>query len=174
MTQSETRKIGPVVSAAHLASGAMPAISEIEYALTLTTNALQRWTVRGTSASGYPGLTPIDIQVLHSVHHRGRAKSLADLCLVLNIEDTHLVNYAMKKLEGLGLIKTGKRGKEKIAEVTDQGIEACEKYHAIREALLIESIKALGLDMAEVSKAATLLRTLSGQYDQAARSAASL
>jgi predicted MarR family transcription regulator len=174
MSDKEKRQIGPVVSAAHLASGAMPAISEVEYALTLTTNAFQRWTVRCTAASGYPGLAAVDVQVLHSVHHRGREKSLADLCLVLNIEDTHLVNYALKKLEAMGLVFTGKRGKEKTAGITEKGIAACEKYHTIREALLIEGIKALGLDMKEISRAATLLRALSGQYDQAARSAASL
>jgi predicted MarR family transcription regulator len=93
---------------------------------------------------------------------------------MLHIEDTHLVNYALKKLEALGLLKTGKRGKEKTVEITGKGAGACEKYHEIREALLIESIKTLGLDQNEISYAAQLLRTLSGQYDQAARSAASL
>lgn len=171
---SDTGDIGPVVSAAHLARGAMPALSEMEFALTVANNAFQRWIVRGTVASGQPGLAAIDIQVLHSVQHRGRGKSLADLCLVLNVEDTHLVNYAIKKLAGLGLVATGKRGKEKIISITDKGIAACERYHEIREALLVESIKALGLDAAEISRAATLLRALSGHYDQAARSAASL
>lgn len=166
--------IGPVVSAAHLASGANPALSELEYAMTLTSNAMQRWMVLGTTASGYPGLTPMDVQVLHSVHHRQRTKTLSELCLMLHIEDTHLVNYAIKKLEALDLLKTGKRGKEKTVEITEQGAKACEQYHNIREALLIEGIKTLGLDQKEISAVAQLLRTLSGQYDQAARSAASL
>jgi len=174
MSKHPDQSIGPVVSAAHLASGALPTISEAEYAIFLTANGLQRWLVRCMAAAGVPGLTAMDVQVLHSVHHRGRAKSLADLCLVLNIEDTHLVNYSLKKLAAMEMIKTGKRGKEKIVHITDQGIDACEKYRAVREGLLIEGIKALGLDMKEVSKAATLLRALSGQYDQASRSAASL
>ena len=29
-------------------------------------------------------------------------KRLADICFITNIEDTHLVNYALKKLQGLG------------------------------------------------------------------------
>lgn len=169
-----TKSIGPVVSAAHLASGAMPALSELEYAMTLTSNAMQRWMVLGTSASGYPGMNAMDVQVLHSVQHRQRAKTLSELCLMLHIEDTHLVNYALKKLEVLGLVKTGKRGKEKSAAITARGAKACNLYHDIREALLIESIKTLGLDQKDISSVAQLLRTLSGQYDQAARSAASL
>ena len=48
--------IGPVVSAAHLADGAIPALSEVEFALTVLSNAFQRWMVRCMSASGVPGL----------------------------------------------------------------------------------------------------------------------
>ena len=166
--------IGPVVSSEHLASGAMPALSEIEFALNITNNAYQRWMVRAAAASGFAGLAPNDILVLHSVNHRGREKTLADLCLVLNIEDTHLVNYSIKKLTALGLVETGKRGKEKIAMITDDGKVACERYREIREALLVESVKSLGLDENQISHMATVLRSLSGQYEQASRSAASL
>jgi predicted MarR family transcription regulator len=166
--------IGPVVSAQHLASGAMPALSEIEFALNITNNAYQRWMVRAAAASGFAGLAPNDILVLHSINHRGREKTLADLCLVLNIEDTHLVNYSIKKLASIGLIKTGKRGKEKTAMITDNGKAACERYREIREALLVESVKSLGLDESQISHIATVLRSLSGQYEQASRSAASL
>ncbi len=166
--------IGPVVSASHLASGAMPAMSEMEFALTVVNNAFSRWMVRCTQATGYPGLAPVDILILHSVNHREREKTLSDICLVLNIEDTHVVTYAVKKLVGLKLVKSGKRGKEKTVTITVEGAAACEKYRDIREALLISSIKAMGLDEEEVSRVAGMLRALSGQYDQAARGAASL
>ncbi|MFZ1813875.1 MAG: winged helix DNA-binding protein [Rhizobiaceae bacterium] len=169
-----TKDFGPVVSASHLASGAMPALSEMEYALNVTVNAWHRWMVRAAAASGTPGMTAMDVLVLHQVNHRGREKTLADLCLVMNIEDTHLVNYAIKKLSAQGLVKTGRRGKEKTVAITSAGMAACETYHELREALLIGSIKSLGLDEAEISRLAALLRALSGQYDQAARSAASL
>lgn len=166
--------VGPVVLASHLAEGQLPALSEMEYVLTVTTNAFQRWMVRCMNAAGYPGLTAMDVLVLHSVHHRQREKTLSDLCMVLNVEDTHLVNYALKKLEGLGLVETGRRGKEKVASATASGAEACERYHRIREDLLVGSIVGLGTDEGEIVKAARLLRAMSGQYDQASRSATSL
>ena len=166
--------VGPIVSAALLASGAMPAVSELEFALNAATNAWHRWMVRCASAAGTTGMTATDVLVLHHVHHRGREKTLADLCLLTSIEDTHLVNYSIKKLAGMGLVETGRRGKEKTVAVTSEGEEACRRYHQIREALLIESLKTIGLDEGEVSRLANLLRSLSGQYDQAARAAASL
>jgi predicted MarR family transcription regulator len=94
--------------------------------------------------------------------------------MMFNVEDTHVVAYAMKKLEGMKLISTGRRGKEKTVKVTKAGAEACRRYREVREALLSSSVKSLGFDEADMSRLAALMRSLSGQYDQAARAAASL
>lgn len=172
--QPQNSAIGPIVSSSHLAHGPMPALSEMEYALTVAGNAFSRWMVRCMSASGLSGLTPLEVQILHSVNHRDREKTLGDLCMMLNIEDTHLVSYAIKKLSGLALVDTGKRGKEKTVRISDKGAEACARYKEVREALLISSIQSMGLEEGDVSQIAAMLRALSGQYDQAARGAASL
>jgi len=166
--------LGPVVSAAHLADGQVPALSEVEFALTVLHNAFQRWTVRCMAAAGVPGLAPVDILVLHASNHRDREKTLADICMMFNIEDTHIVAYALKKLEGMKLISTGRRGKEKTVKVTKAGAEACRRYREVREGLLAPSVKGLSFDEEDMSHVAALMRSLSGQYDQAARAAASL
>lgn len=166
--------IGPVVSAAHLATGGLPALSEVEFAVTMMVNAYHRWMVRCMTAAGVEGLGPLDVLVLHSVNHRGRPKTLADICLVLNIEDTHTVTYALRKLEKAELIATGRRGKEKTAEITPKGADACMEYRRIREALLVGPVKTLGLDEKELSRLAAVLRSVSGHYDQAARAAAAM
>ena len=166
--------LGPIVSAAHLADGQVPALSEVEFALTVLHNAFQRWIVRCMSASGVPGLAAIDVLVLHAANHRGRDKTLADICMMFNVEDTHIVAYALKKLEGLKLISTGRRGKEKTVAVTHAGAEACRRYREVREGLLSASVKGLSFDEEDMSRVAALMRALSGQYDQAARAAASL
>jgi predicted MarR family transcription regulator len=169
-----TTSVGPVVSASHLADGQIPALSEVEFALTVLSNAFQRWTVRCMSASGAPGLAAIDVLVLHAANHRDREKTLADICMMFNVEDTHVVAYAMKKLEGMKLISTGRRGKEKTVKVTKAGAEACRRYREVREALLSSSVKSLAFDEESMSRVASLMRALSGQYDQAARAATSL
>ncbi len=166
--------VGPIVAAAHLADGGMPALSEMEFALTVLGNAFQRWMVRCMGAAGLQGLAPLDVLILHATNHRAREKTLADICMMYNIEDTHVVAYALKKLEGLGLIETGRRGKEKTVKVTQEGADACRRYREVREALLVSSVKGLKFDEADVSGIAALMRALSGQYDQAARGAASL
>lgn len=166
--------IGPIVSSGHLASGALPALSEVEFGMIMLSHAFNRWMVRGMAAAGVPDLSALDVLVLHNINHRDKGKTLADICLVLNIEDTHTVSYALKKLERLKLIESGKRGKEKLVLITTSGREACARYAAIREELLVQSVLSTEVSGESLSKVAARIRALSGHYDQAARAAASL
>ncbi|MGT2516055.1 winged helix DNA-binding protein [Sphingomonas panni] len=160
-----------IVSSAHLADGAAPALSELEFSLTLAASAYQRWIARCAAAAGL-ALSPLEVLILHTV--RDRAKRIADITLVLDIEDTHLVTYAIRKLERAGLIATHRAGKEKLVAATDAGRDFCAQYRDIRERVLAAAIVVDGPDGAHLSEAADLLRRLSGQYNQAARAAATL
>lgn len=166
--------LGPIVSSAHLAAGDLPALSEFEFGMIMVSHAFHRWTVRCATAAGAPGLSALENMILHTVYHRARPKRLADIALVLNVEDMHLVTYAVKKLEKAGLVKGERIGKEKAVSVTRKGADAVMRYHEIREALLVQGVKAFGTDPAVLSRIAAEMRALSGLYDQAARAAASL
>jgi predicted MarR family transcription regulator len=167
-------KIGPIVSSGHLASGAMPALSELEFGLIMLGHAFDRWMVRCMTAAGIPNLSGLDVLVLHTIGHRQRAKRVADICLVLNIEDTHLVTYSLKKLEAQKLIASARRGSEKTVSLTAKGEQVIQRYREVREALLVRPVKSAGADEARMSEIAAMMRALSGHYDQAARAAASL
>ncbi|MEM7320761.1 MAG: winged helix DNA-binding protein, partial [Pseudomonadota bacterium] len=162
----------PVVSSAHLASGTYPEVSEFEFGLIVAGHAFARWTMRAMTATGYPELSSLDVLVLHTVRHRDRPKTLADICLVLNVEDTHTVNYAIKKLTKAGLVRAGRQGKEKTVEATQDGLDACARYKEIRESLLLKAMQEIGIEPDQFGKLSALLRLMSGQYDQAARAAA--
>lgn len=173
--KSKARDGRKIVSSAHLADSGAPALSEFEYGLFISDNAFERWIVRCMAGAGYPDFSPLEVMVVHTVNHRARDKRLADICFVLNIEDTHLVNYALKKLLKAGLIEAEKRGKETAWRTTKQGAEACARYREVRELCLVETVKALGnFDEDEIATVARFLRALSGLYDQAARAATSL
>lgn len=164
----------PIVSSAHLVSEKSAELSEYEYGLITASNTFNRWIVRCAAAAGLGDLGPLDILVLHSINHRNRAKKLADLCFVLNIEDTHTVAYACRKLQKLGLIDSERRKKESFYSVTKEGQQACARYREVRENCLVDALETLGVSNADVGAAAATLRALSGLYDQAARAAASL
>ena len=169
-----------IVSSAHLVSDKAAELSEVEYGLIVASNAFGLWTVRGTAAAlaEFPDIADlgvIDILCLHSVNHRGRAKKLADICFKLNVEDTHIVNYALKKLIKPGLIAGQKQGKEVLYSTTERGRALIERYTEIREACLVDAFSALGeVDAESLADLARRLRALSGLYGQAARSATNL
>lgn len=169
-----------IVSSAHLVSDKAAELSEVEYGLIVASNAFGLWTVRGTAAAlaEFPDIADlgvIDILCLHSVNHRGRAKKLADICFKLNVEDTHIVNYALKKLIKAGLIAGQKLGKEVLYSTTERGSALIERYTEIREACLVDAFSALGeVDAESLADLARRLRALSGLYGQAARSATNL
>ena len=169
-----TSAASPIVSSAHLVSPDSAEMSEFEFGLIVAGNAFHRWIIHCMAAAGLKDLTPLDVLVLHHVTHRARDKRLADICFIMNIEDTHLVNYALKKLQGLGVVISRKNGKDVTYAATDVGRQHVQRYREIRENCLIDALKAddgLNRDIGELAR---LLRVLSGMYDQAARAAASL
>lgn len=164
----------PIVSSAHLVSPESAEMSEFEFGLIVAGNAFHRWVVHCMSAAGLKDLTPLDVLVLHHVSHRARDKRLADICFIMNIEDTHLINYALKKLQSLGVVASHKSGKEVTYAATDSGRNAVQRYRKIRESCLIDALQADDGLNKDIGDLARLLRVLSGMYDQAARAAASL
>jgi len=164
-----------IASSAHLASGRAPDLSEVEFGLMIAGHAFDRWTVRCMAAAGLPDLTATDVMVMHHVYHRQRSKKLADICFTLNVEDTHIVNYSLKKLERLGIVAGERSGKEVFYSVTEQGAGFIKRYAEIREQCLIDGLEAgAGAGVEFTRQLAKTLRALSGLYDQAARAATSL
>jgi len=167
-------RMRPVVSSEHLAAGGSPALSEVEYGLIVAGHAFSRWMSRGMAAAGVPAMQPTEVMILHTVRHRDRPKRFADICLVLGMEDMHVVTYAVRKLEKAGLVEVGRQGKEKLVSATKAGVEACARYAELREQLLVTGTASAGYGEKSLSEIAAVLRALSGDYEQAARAAAAL
>ncbi|MBX6317889.1 winged helix DNA-binding protein [Pigmentiphaga sp.] len=163
-----------ILSSAHLATGPHAELSELEFGLIIAHNAFSRWVVRCMAAAGEAELAITDVLVLHHVHHRQRGKKLADICFTLNYEDTHVINYSLKKLAGMGLVRGEKIGKEVFYATTNEGAALIERFRDIRGRCLLPSIEGELADDASLSDVARRLRMLSGLYDQAARAASSL
>ncbi len=171
-TPKAARKTRGIVSSSHLVSERSVELSEFEFGLIVAWNAFARWAMRCMAAAGCPELTITDVLVLHHINHRARNKKLADICFVLNYEDTHVVAYSLKKLLAAGLAQGARSGKEVFYSPTPAGEAAVQKYREVREACLVDSLGAeRNPDIGEMAR---LLRSMSGLYDQAARAATSL
>lgn len=163
-----------IVSSRHLAEGPGWESSEFEFGMIIAYNSFSRWMQRCMAAAGMAELSPLEILVLHNSNHRNREKRLTDICFLLNIEDTHTVNYALRKLLKMGLLTSEKRGKEVFYRTSDTGRELCERYRKVREECLLDPIQSGGVGGQNLRDVASALRVLSGYYDQASRAASSL
>ncbi|MBY6136702.1 winged helix DNA-binding protein [Nocardioides marinus] len=167
----ESRRI---VSSRHLADGEGWELSELEYGLIVAFNAFSRWTTRCMAAAGQPDLSPLEILILHNVNHRSKDKRLSDICFLLNIEDSHTVNYGLRKLLKAELLTSEKRGKEVFYRTSPEGAALCAAYRDVRRQCLLDGLVGTELQGKDLRELARSLRALSGHYDQASRAAASL
>ena len=184
VTGSNLSRVKRIVSSSHLVSEKAAELSEVEYGLIVGWNAFGKWMVKamatavadaGMMVTGGTDLAVLDILCLHSVNHRERPKKLADICFKLNVEDSHTVNYALKKLIKMKLVSSKKHGKEVFYATTPSGVNLCLGYRAVRESCLVSGFADFdGGKGAELGEVARQLRLLSGLYDQAARSATNL
>ncbi|MGZ3236883.1 MAG: winged helix DNA-binding protein [Burkholderiaceae bacterium] len=149
-------------------------IAEVELATINANHAFQRWIVCCMKGAGLKDLTVTDVLVLHHINHRARNKRLADICFVLNIEDTHVAVYSIRKLIGLDLINSDKHGKEVTYSTTALGQQYLLRYLEIREHCLLDAMQTLNLSKSVLEELAQYLRRMSGLYDQAARAVSSI
>ncbi len=161
-----------IVTSAHLATS-YPELSEFEFGLIIAYHAFERWMVRCMNAAGTKDFAPLDILVLHHINHRGKPKRLSDISFILNIEDTHLASYSIKKLVAASLVSGAKKGKEMYYSTTTKGAEMCNRYKRVRDMCLIGSFAKNGDEAKTFSDIAKFLRNISGSYDQASRAASS-
>lgn len=160
------------VTSAHLAAS-YPALSEFEFGLIVAWHAFERWALRcmASAADGRRELAAVDVLVLHHVHHRQTAKRIADVCFVLNIEDTHVVSYSLKKLAAAGLVRGERKGKEVLFTTTRAGADLCARYKEVRDSCLLPGLARTAEEAERLSAIAQVLRSQAGAYDQASRAA---
>ena len=144
-------------------------LSEFEFSLIILTFGFMRWVQNCMEAASFRGLNSLDVLVLHTVNHRARGRRLAEVCMVLNIDDTHLVSYSIKKLVAAGLVKVLPIGRERHFETTPLGDEACIGYRKVREQFLVPSLAWLSGERNMVHDAGAFARTMTAIYDQAGR-----
>lgn len=148
-------------------------LSNFEFDLVTATHAFQRWIVRSSAATQLKDLSAVDALVVQQIGGNGNGKSLADLSFMLNIEDTHVVAYSLRKLVSLGVLVATKHGKEVFYSPTSLGLEYIQLFQQIRHECLLHPIGDLHINPIALKELAQYLRKLSGLYDQAARAVSS-
>ena len=148
------------------------ALGEVEIAAASAGHAMQRWIMSCTRAAGQDRLALVDVLVLHYLAHRPGPERLADLRFALDIEDTHVVAYSVRKLCSRGLITARRVGKDKTYSPSQLGREHVQRFEEVRTQRLLAQLQSIEPD--RLQELGRYFKTMSGLYDQAARAASSL
>lgn len=148
-------------------------LSELELALTVLWNCVRRWMTQRSKGSVVNGLSDLDVFLLHLLVYRNRPLRGMDLAFALSVDDMHLVTYSLKKLVRLEMISSERVGKEVFYTAIAKGRQHHSEFLEDRSRYLEPAMKYVTSGDYDIGELTTLLRALSGIYEQAARSAAS-
>lgn len=114
--------------------------------------------------------------ILHAIRMQDRPKGGATIARLLNRDDLQNVQYGLRKLESLELIrKTREPGSTQAAyEITDKGRQRLEQYRDVRAELLIKRVEQIQNSPEQLEALARLMSMLTGVYEEAARECATI
>ncbi|MEN3813495.1 winged helix DNA-binding protein [Chromobacterium piscinae] len=145
-------------------------LPNLESSLVIAFHAYSRWITRCMVAACGESMGAIDVLVLRYINSSPQhAKRLTDVCIALNIVDSYIVSYALKKMIGLNLVCAAKNGKENFYKITKQGARACEQYNTLYEACFIAKLNASSIPGMSVQTDSRIMQYLAVQYDMASR-----
>jgi predicted MarR family transcription regulator len=147
------------------------ALSALEYTFMTLMFGFSRWAEACMDAANVDGLSALDIFVLHAVNHRARGRRLSEICTVMNVGDSYLIAYSLKKLLAAGLIVADRSGRERHYSTTEQGDRACVEYRRIREEHLVTPFFSDPGTPEDIGRVTKFLSRIIADYDQAGRAA---
>ncbi len=146
-------------------------LTEFKYAAMRMNAAFQRWNEAAMLAAGGEALTFTEANMLHVIRMQERPKSISVIANLLNRDDVSNLQYGLRKLRSLGLIKpTGTAHRKNFEyEVTAKGRELTDHFAEIAAELVYSSTRAVSDVEEKLIAAADLLRLMTGILDEAAR-----
>ena len=145
-------------------------LGEFETALMAATEGYHHWIMRAMGVAGESGLSPLEARILNILQQSPDIPTFTEICALTHVQEQHLAHYALRKLRKLGLVSTGRRGKEKTITLTERGRSLCRNFSDIRTGLI-------GLNLHEkisgdqMKRASAVLRELADIYRNAKNAA---
>ena len=149
-------------------------LANVEFALMAANAAFERYVTQISQLIGEPELSYNEITILHVIRMYERPKDATTIARFVNRDDLPNVQYTLRKLVSVGLVKKTRSGVSAHYATTPAGTEWTERYAALRSRLLIDQMSAdeiSGETLAGISRRLTRLTVL---YESSARSAAIL
>jgi predicted MarR family transcription regulator len=156
----------------HLAQSETEAMTaDVEWALLRFAPAFERWVLQVSTLAGLSELSITEAVILHVIRMQDRPKTAALIARQLNRDDIPNIQYSLRKLAKLKLIRKLREPKGKVYayEVTERGQLLTDKYAAIRRRLLAPHVASIENVGEKILVTTRLLSLLTGLYDEMSR-----
>lgn len=146
-------------------------VTEFEYGVMRFHEAFARWAESAMAIAAGVDLGFAEQTILHVIRMQNRPKGAATIARLLNRDDIPNIQYTLRKLEALKLIRKIKDKGVKTFNyaVTPLGEQVTDDYGKVREQLLIKQLSAIANIEERIGDAGELLSLLTGIYEEAAR-----
>lgn len=149
------------------------ALTDLEYSLLRVFEAFGRWQSECLAAVSGATLSGAENVLLHVIAMKGRPKTIHDLQLLTNRNDTINIQYGLRKLMKIGFVAKEGTGRTGVYyRCTPEGERICREYASLRKKLLQSTLKALPKFEADSERATAHLEALEKAYTSAGREAA--
>lgn len=149
-------------------------VTEFEWSMIRFYEAFSRWVTTTGSVLVDADIKFSEHLILHVVRMQNRPKSSATIARMINRDDIPNIQYSLRKLESVKLIKKTKEnsGKTFSYSVTELGKRVTDDYAHIRADLLLRAIGTISNIEERITEMTQLLSVLTGIYEEMARSSA--
>ena len=123
------------------------AMTDLEYAILRVVEAFGRWQSECLTAVSGARITGPENVLLHVIGMKGRAKTIHDVMLLTNRQDTQNVQYGLRKLIKLGFVK--KQGTARAGNLLSDDREGQQNLQGLR-GLARQAVAARGKGAAAI------------------------
>jgi len=151
-------------------------VTAFEWSLMRLNEAFARFVTELGTLSIASELKYSEHMILHAIRMQDRAKGGPTIARLLNRDDLQNVQYSLRKLESLDLIRKSREpGSAQAAyEITDKGRERTDQYRDLRAELLIKRVDQIQDSPEQLEALTRLMSMLTGVYEEAARECATI
>ncbi|MEA5153475.1 winged helix DNA-binding protein [Raineyella sp.] len=146
-------------------------LANFEFTLMAAYAAFERYVTQLTLLIGEPELTFNEVVILHVVRMYGRPKDATTIARLVNRDDLANVQYSLRKLVSVGLVKKTRSGVTAHYETTPAGSEWTERYATLRARLLVDQMSPDELAKETLNEISRRLTRLTILYESSVRTA---
>ncbi len=150
--------------------------TEFEWSMIRFYEAFSRFVVSTGSVSIGGDIKFSEHIILHVIRMQDRPKNSATIARLINRDDIPNIQYSLRKLESVGLIKKtkDKKSNQFTYTATELGEKTTAEYHNVKAQILISQLNEIEKAPEKLETMARFLSLLTGIYEEAARDSATI